>query len=192
LPFRTAVAHFENGTVVNLVKVRASPEYMALMERLVPKPTTPYWLSRFGRVGYSLSLWRGLRRILGLPSTGTVAVLAQLVAALKAESEAVLQDRIGAVAVTAPWVPAWEDAIPVDSAVNDALVFAGLEPWTWEASGPIYLSETSAVLAANGRRLCKERWCGLDEGQLSDMWSPTVYFIRFTPLLLTVSDLSAV
>ncbi|KAK4235264.1 hypothetical protein C8A03DRAFT_17965 [Achaetomium macrosporum] len=153
---------------------------MALMERLAEAPPTPYWLRRFGRVGSWLTWWRFLSRSVGLPGTHKAAVVAKLVAALKAESGPALQGRIDAVSVTAPWVAAWENDIPVDGVVNDALVVAGLTPYTWEASGPIYLSETSAVLAANGRRLCRERWCGIDIEDESDMWPQIAYFISFS------------
>ncbi|KAL2126164.1 hypothetical protein VTI74DRAFT_1576 [Chaetomium olivicolor] len=176
--YGTSAAHFTNGTLVNLAKVYAGPEYTALMQRMVGAPATPPWRSRFNRVGYWLSLWRLLRRVLGLPPTDESAVLAGLVAALKAESEAALGSPITIVSVTAPWVAAWEDDIPVDSVVNDALTSAGLEPWTWESTWPIYLGETNAVLAANGRRHCRKRWCGVLEG--SDLWPNITYLISFT------------
>ncbi|KAH6622683.1 hypothetical protein F5144DRAFT_605232 [Chaetomium tenue] len=66
------------------------PEYTARMARLVREPATPYWPGRFGRVGSSLRLWRFVKRSLGFPATDAVAVLIQLVVALKAEAEATL------------------------------------------------------------------------------------------------------
>ncbi|KAK3299895.1 uncharacterized protein B0H64DRAFT_379382 [Chaetomium fimeti] len=178
--YGTSVARFENGTILNLAKVPASPEYMTLMARLVEAPQTPYWRSLFGAAGKWLGWWRLLRRLVGFAGTDEATILAQLVTALKAESEAALEARIDVVSVTAPWVAAWENDIPVDSVINDALVSAGLKPWTWEASGPIYLSEPSGVLAANGHRLCKERWCRLDEDDTSDLWPQIVFFISLT------------
>jgi hypothetical protein len=163
---------------------------MALMARLVEAPQTPYWLSPFGSAGKWLGWWRLLRRIVGFAGTDEAAVLAKLVTALKAESEAALQARIDVVSVTAPWIAAWEADIPVDSAFNDALVSAGLKPWTWEASGPIYLSEPSGVFAANGRRLCKERWCGLDEDDQSDLWPRVAFFIRLGSRCLSIAPTS--
>ncbi|KAL2138357.1 hypothetical protein VTI28DRAFT_6955 [Corynascus sepedonium] len=153
------------------------------MARLVEAPKTPYWLSRFGTVGKWLSWWRLLRRTVGFAGTDEAAIFTKLVTALKAESQAALQACIDVVSVTAPWIAAWENDIPVDSAFNDALESAGLETWTWGATGPIYLSEPSGVLAANGRRLCKERWCGLDEDDeddQSDFRPQIVFFISFT------------
>ncbi|KAK4232739.1 hypothetical protein C8A03DRAFT_20030, partial [Achaetomium macrosporum] len=98
-----------------------------------------------------------------------------------------LQARIDTVSVTAPWVAAWEGDIPVDSVVNDALVAAGLAPYTWEASDPIHLSETSAALAANTRRLCRDRWCGVDIDDESELSPQIVYFISFTNYSLYTS-----
>lgn len=98
------------------------------MARLVQKPATPYWLGRFGRVGSTLSFWQFIKRSLGFPATDAAAVLAQLVSALKVEAEVALPSRIAIVTVTAPWVAVWNDDIPADNAVNDALVLAALEP----------------------------------------------------------------
>ncbi len=173
---RTSAAHFANGTVVNLAKVQAGPEYTALMQRIVGAPATPPWYSPFSRIGRSSSLWRLIRRVLGLPPTDQSAVLATLVAALKAESEAALGSAIAIVSVTAPWVAAWEDDIPVDSVVNDALAATGLAPWTQEATWPIYLGEVNAVLAANGRQHCRKRWCGVPEDSI--LWPNITYLIR--------------
>ncbi|POR36283.1 Uncharacterized protein TPAR_03533 [Tolypocladium paradoxum] len=136
---------------------------MALMEQLVLEPETPYWLTPLGIIGRWLSAWRHLKRLVGLPGTPEEAVLAELVRALKDASEAALQTRINTPSVAAPRMAAWQDVIPVDSAANNALVLAGLEPYDWEASNPPYLIEVNAVLASNGRQICRERWCFLDD-----------------------------
>ncbi len=176
---RTSVAHFANGTVLNLARVPAAPEYTALMQRLVRSPKTPYWRSRFSRVGYWLGLWRLLRRLLGLFVTDESSVFAELVAALKVESEAALGSAITVVSVAAPWVAAWEHDIPVDSTVNDALTSTGLKPWTWESSWAIYLADTNAVLAANGRWHCRARWCGFPAK--SNLWPNITFLVRSVP-----------
>ena len=108
-------------------------------------------------------------------------------AAFKAESEAALGSPITIVSVTAPWVAAWADYIPIDSTVNDALTAAGLESWTLEASWPIYLGEANAVLAANGRWHCRERWCGLPTDSL--LWPNITYLIR-SALLRSMTKLA--
>lgn len=57
------------------------------------------------------------------------------------------------------------------------------------ATVPIYLSEPSGVLAANGRRLCKERWCGLDEDDeddQSDLRPQIAFFIRLGSRFLSM------
>ncbi len=167
--------------MVSLAKVQAGPAYTALMQRMVGAPLDPPWRIRLSPVGYGLSLWRLFRRVLGLPPTAPSAVLAGLVAALKAESEAALKSPITIVSVTAPWVAAWQDDIPVDSTVNDALTSAGLEPWTWESTWPIYLGETNSVLAANGRQHCRTRWCGVPQNPV--IWPNVTFFIRSVLLL---------
>lgn len=173
---RTSVARFENGTTVNLAQIRGSPQYVALMERLIQKPKTPSWLGHLGTIGHWLSIWRSLKSIAGLPATRESGILAEMVAALKSESERTLQTRIETAAVTAPWMAVWDNWIPGDSVVNDALVLAGLEPIDWMANEPIYLGETNAVLAANGRFICKELWCGDElEGNVSNEFA---YLIR--------------
>lgn len=146
------------------------------MQHLVGWTEAPYWRNRFSRVGYWLSLWHLLRRLLGLRATDEVSVLAELVAALKVESEAALGSPITIVSVAAPWVAAWEGDIPVDSTVNDALTSTGLKPWTWESSWPIYLAEANALLAANGRWNCRPRWCGFPPR--SNLWPNITYLIR--------------
>lgn len=152
---------------------------MALMERLILEPQTPHWLSSFGSVGYWLSLWRLLKRSVGLPATSEEAVLADLIVALKEASEVALRTRINTAAVTAPRMAAWQDVIPVDSTVNNALVLAGLEPYDWEASDPPYLAEVNAVLASNGRRICRERWCFLDDDSgIESRVRQIAYYIR--------------
>ena len=99
---RVSVARFENRTVVNRAKVRASLEYMALMARLAEAPRIPYGPSRFGTAGKWLGWWRLLRRIVGFTGTDEAAVLAKLVTAPKAESEAALQTRINIVSRHSP------------------------------------------------------------------------------------------
>jgi hypothetical protein len=55
--------------MINLAKVQASPEYMALRERLVKAPATSSWLDPLRMVGPWLSWWRFLRWCVGLPGT---------------------------------------------------------------------------------------------------------------------------
>ncbi|KAJ9145321.1 hypothetical protein NKR23_g5287 [Pleurostoma richardsiae] len=132
--YGSCTARWRNGTVTDLAKVAGSPRYVHLMEQLVQEPATPHWLGRLGRMGYCLGIWRLLKRAVGLPGTHEAAILPELLAALKAQSEVALGSSIDVVSVTAPAMAAWQNSIPVDSVVNDALVLAELEPWSWEAS----------------------------------------------------------
>jgi len=128
----TSAARFENGTTIPLAKIRGSAAYAALMEHLIPKPTTPHWLSYVGAVGRWLSLFRALKRSLGLAPTNESAVLAEMVAALKTASKTALQIQIEAVAVTAPWMAAWDNQVPADRVVKRCPFACG--PW---AVGPV-------------------------------------------------------
>lgn len=129
------------------------------MENLVAQPTTPHWLSYVGAVGRLLSLFRALRQSLGRAPTKESRVLAEMIVALKTASETALQTRVKAAAVTAPWVAAWDNQIPADSVLNDALLLAGLEPWSRWADAENYLGEINAALAGEERWICKRHWC---------------------------------
>ena len=116
-------------------------------------------------------------RSLGRPPSRDAAVLVRMAAALKAESEAALGRAIDSAAVTAPWMPSWQDDVPYDSIINDVLVLVGIEPVNWEASDPTYLGETNSLLAANKRQLCPNRWCNgeVDHGEQQ----PVAFLIRY-------------
>lgn len=176
----TSAARFENGTTIPLAKVRGSAAYTALMEQLIRRPTT-HWLS----AGRWLSPFRALKRSLGLIPSHESTVLAEMITALKAASEAALQTQIEAVVVTAPWMLAWVSQIPdhhPDFVVNDALLLAGLEPWPTDYwfNEENYLGEINTVLASEDRWACKMRWCaghGMDVSEEADKGG-SVLFVR--------------
>ncbi|KAK4450330.1 hypothetical protein QBC34DRAFT_297698 [Podospora aff. communis PSN243] len=157
--YGTSVARFENGTTITLVKIPGTVEYVTLMESLVAQPITPNLLSYAGIVGRFLDMCRSILRSLGPAHAKEIRVLGEMLSALKTASGAILQTEVQAVAVTAPWVAAWDHQFPRSSVVNKALVRAGLEPFTWFSDGPIYLGETSAALASEERWLCLKNWC---------------------------------
>ncbi len=143
---------------------------------MVRQPATPHRRSSRYVSDSGPTHWRVLRRLLGLHPTPKAAILADLVAALKVESEAALGSPITTVSVTAPWVGDWQDELPTDSVVNDALASAGLKPWTMEARWPVYLGEAGAVHAANGKWHCQHQSCGISN--LSFGWPDSTFFIR--------------
>ncbi|KAH8744372.1 hypothetical protein F5883DRAFT_529919 [Diaporthe sp. PMI_573] len=171
--YSTSVAHFPNGIIINLAKVPVGDEYKALMERMVREPAPQ------DRPGRLQSLWGHLVRALRMPPGRNTAVLVRMVAALKAESEAALGGRaIDSAAVTAPWMAAWDGQAPSNSVINDVLVLVGIEPVSWEGSHPIYLGETNSLLAANKRRLCLDRWCGVESSPSGQ--GAVTFLISFT------------
>ena len=174
----TAVAYFDNGTILELAKVPGRPEYMALRERPV-EPDDGRGPSVWQQF---LSQWPGLhavRRRLGIPRSRDAAVLRAMLNDLKATSEAILGHPIRRAAVTQPHRPAhyWISASWLHDRgdLYDAVVLAGLEPWdgqsceAWVGNGPPpwggqgseaeYIGELSAALGASGRWLCQPYSC---------------------------------
>jgi hypothetical protein len=116
-----------------------------------------------------------------MPPGRNAAVLVRMAAALKAESEAALGGRaIDSAAVTAPWMAAWDGQVPSNSVINDVLVLVGIEPVSWEGSHPIYLGDTNSLLAANKRRLCLDRWCGVESSPSGQ--GAVAFLIRYVKL----------
>lgn len=115
-------------------------------------------------------LTRTVLRTIGLPANREIAVLSKMAAALKADTKATLGGQaLGMVAVTTPWQEVWRDDDTLQSNLYDALVVAGVEPWTYElGGGPLYWGEINTALGANGRWLCDPYdfpygWCGYDD-----------------------------
>ncbi|KAL1890891.1 hypothetical protein Sste5346_008032 [Sporothrix stenoceras] len=160
--YGTAVARLPNGTFVHLAKIRGSEKYISLIQRLVGNlPTDTFQNDKYRLLHMAGYLWRMLQRTAGIAPTIEAAVLADMVAALRVAASAALEsgrcegwdDRVlqeKSIRVAAPYVPAWADGVTFDSAINDALVLAGLQPVTYESSDPVYLVEPSAVAEKGG------------------------------------------
>ncbi|KAH7305469.1 hypothetical protein B0I35DRAFT_464738 [Stachybotrys elegans] len=171
--YATSVAHFSNGTVINLAKVPARDEYTALMERLIREPT-PKDRSRLRE-----SVWEVIMKPFRIYSDRDVAVLVRMTALLKAQSEAALGGLpIHWAAVTVPWMAAWDGQASYGSTINQVLVLVGMEPVSWEASYPSYLGDTSSLLASDKRWACQEHWC-LDD-RLMGGFGKIAFLISFT------------
>ncbi|CAK7224776.1 hypothetical protein SBRCBS47491_005667 [Sporothrix bragantina] len=172
-----------------MLVIQGTEQYMNLMERLVQQRPAPFYSQvRWLRLpGY---LWRKLKRATGLAPTAEAAVLAEMVTALRSASNVALIQKdwnatVEAVRISAPFVPAWVDAITYDSVINDALLLTVLQPITYESSDPVYLVEPSAVLVDNGLRVCKWRSCvgygpNMDDDETDDFDGKVVFFISFT------------
>lgn len=124
--------------------------------------------------------WRVIRRIIGSQEDPHAETISEMVMSLRAASEAALGQGLGnTVAITAPWMAIWQDELPSDSTVNEALRLAGLGRAPLGIMSPIYISETNAVLAANGRRICQDRFCyGAEVSEEDPYTDDVVYFIR--------------
>lgn len=148
---RTAVAHFYNGTVVNIAKVPATPAYRALMERLGNAPA-PDPSSKHDRLARWRRWWNKKR---GRPATTNVGILASLLAALKDATAGTLGNdtQVDHVALTHPSMPALTHD---DYLLDDALEYAGLRGWLGDSEGfqPKRVIESQAAFAGSGHGLC--------------------------------------
>lgn len=137
--------HIYNGSVVDVAKVPANPDYIELMLRLAHAPPPP------PQSKYQQHL-RWFNKKLGYPSTPDVAILSSLIADLyKATQSALPAYPMDRVVVTTPLLPALTSAD-----LNDAIEYAGLRSWlVYSFPYPKILSESRAVFAANGNGLCK-------------------------------------
>lgn len=108
-------------------------------------------------------------------------MLCEILLPLRTAAETVLGEPLpeGTVFITIPWMTSWQhDSIDV-RIVNGALHLAGLKPMLSRPNDPDYISEASAVLAANGRRLCQDRHCvGPEHSEEETITNEIIYFIR--------------
>lgn len=155
----TTAAHLYNGTVADIALVAASPDYVALMTRLVTSPK-PSPLRKWNK-------WhRSINKKLGWPATTEVGILAGMLASLRDATNNALASPLDRVAVTHPPIPGL-----TEYDLSDALEHVGLRPWLashlprpkigWpplpEAGlYPEQLTEGRAVFAAHKRGLCEK------------------------------------
>ncbi|KAH7160655.1 hypothetical protein EDB81DRAFT_322840 [Dactylonectria macrodidyma] len=161
--YGTSAAYFHNGSAIKLAKVTASSRYKALIRNAAqfepPHTNESQSLEQYFQQ-FIHSATRFLR-ILGFhispldPSEAAI-ILADVILALKEESEAALGMPIASVSVAAPWLRAWQNETPDTHPINEALLLAGLKPFSSvEIEQPVYITETQAILLASGRQFCQ-------------------------------------
>lgn len=165
------------------------------MERLVQKRPWPNILE-LSKVTPAV-VWRALKRSLCLVPSSEAAILGDMVRSLKDASEAVLGNAttVQNVRVAIPFLPVWVDILSTyDHPLNDATVLAGLPPLTYETGEPTYLTETTAILADQGRRICKTSYCQghwfsviPDEGDDRLFRTPVAFLVSLTNVSLYTS-----
>jgi hypothetical protein len=187
----TAAAYFHNGTTMPLVKVPASAEYMWLTERLTREhpdsdegecPRTPWTGSAVDWLwSWASCRWHRLRSQIEEPKPKEeVTIIAEMISALKYESETSLNRKITRVSVAAPWLRYWQDRSAKTHGINEALRLAGLAPFPIEDGEPVYITESQAVMAANGIDLCEPFRSDENGGQdHKELKNQEVYFIRW-------------
>ncbi|KAH8657490.1 hypothetical protein BGZ60DRAFT_416034 [Tricladium varicosporioides] len=155
--YGTSAAHLVNGSVLDLSRVIASPDYTNFLSRLVDTPRPPALTF--------LEKWRrSLNKRLGRPATPEVGVLAGVLLSLRDETVAALSPSLGPsfrldyVAVTGPPLSGLrrED-------LSDALEYASLRSWLdppqpgqglQAGMYPEALGEAHVAVAADGNGLC--------------------------------------
>lgn len=141
----------------NIAIIPATPDYIALMERLVKSPRPP-----------PLTEWqkwrRSINKKLGRPATPDVGILAGMFISLRDATSVRVGTAIDRVAVSHPPIP----GLSIYD-IHDALEYANLRPWltfdlprarpvrpgTSEGTYPWDLTEGHAVFAAHKEGLCK-------------------------------------
>ncbi|KAJ5497896.1 Cytochrome P450 [Penicillium expansum] len=164
--YGTAAVHYYNGTVVEIVKVLGSPEYLELMTRLAtvsePLPETTFdFISGLPlRLMESLlpdelspwrDWWRWLNTRLGRPvKADDVEIISDLLQQLKVFTEKEIFQPLDRVAVADPGFQSLSSA-----KINAALRILHLRTWGGDSIHyPRRLLEGDAVYAVNGYGLC--------------------------------------
>lgn len=183
--YGASAAYFHNGSSVDLAKVPASFQYRELMMSAVEAAPIPRHHN--DRVIQRCTQWViGLLQRLGFhtapPDPSEAAtLLVDLISKLKEESEAALGQPITRVSVTAPWLRKWQDDYPDIHPINEALLLSGLTPFSMDPEEPVYITETQAILAANGHQLCEPfgsyRYGGQDKKEKE---SQGVFIVSYT------------
>ncbi|KAJ6107634.1 hypothetical protein N7523_008957 [Penicillium sp. IBT 18751x] len=158
--YGTAVAHYYNGSVVEIAQVQGNPEYLEYMARLVsspePQDETRTILQQIARWLHVSDKWtrkcdRWLLKKLGYSAKDGIEIISDLLRELKDSTEREILQPLDRVAFTIPDISSLRKGT-----INAALEDLGLR--TWLGDSPYYpsrLVEADAVYAANGYGLCK-------------------------------------
>lgn len=157
---------YPNGTFVNLAMIRGSARYNSLIERLmkIDSSRAEECDRLYGWNGVFWDLKRSLYP-LGIATSADVRTLGNMLYSLRKESERILGTSITRASVSAARRHIHMKQYCMDQDLNDALRYAGLEPWADVVPAPHFLDESAylfeglAVLAGNGRFLCEPWGC---------------------------------
>jgi hypothetical protein len=158
--FRTAVAHFANGTIAKLAKVEGSQRYQAFLQNELQRQQEAWWHPSTAEMRRE-ELSRFLKHYTGFGGPDGATILAEMLVALRTASEAILGAPLpAAVVITAPYMIAWNYEETLHSNfVARARKLAGLTHVKVESMTPFYLGEANTILAANGHMLCPDLFC---------------------------------
>ncbi len=175
---RTAVAHFPNGTILNIAKIDSWPAYRSILQHTLLRDT-----------GIRFDPWRPQTwwKSFAVPPKayvqfGGAAVLAKMLRALRIASEEVLGAPLPkTVGIGAPYMLAWSEEESSDiywSTMRQTRESAGLPNVIFENMEASYIAEANAILAANGQQLCQNLYCfGPRLSHQSPYTDETIYLI---------------
>ncbi|KAJ5885113.1 hypothetical protein N7495_009623 [Penicillium taxi] len=188
--YGTASVHYYNGTIAEVAKIQAHPEYLQLMMRLKGEHKPKPWYddkSLYATFLSRLSLsdttswgarWRRLNKKLGRPikARNDVEIISDLLQELKASTEKEISQQIDRVAVTTP-------DISMNRIVNAALEDLNLRTWVGDSRYYTHsLTEADAVYAANGYGICtyyQDLWdCKTEFEDLPNSQVFTIFYSR--------------
>ncbi|KAI0451264.1 hypothetical protein F5B21DRAFT_487788 [Xylaria acuta] len=180
----TASIKYNNGTITPVARIRGSPQYVELMQRLATGPIkrmpdgsrTPPGVderdigTRNLWIRYVIKSWA--RKLIFLPATPEIAVLADMVSQLRREVETALGHRVKGAAIASP------DRVRLTRyEIGDVLDYLWLEDLVAEKQKTMFdqLFSTAAASAGYGSGLCASYTdayeCEREEHRFPDLWT---------------------
>ncbi|KAF2472090.1 uncharacterized protein BDR25DRAFT_302876 [Lindgomyces ingoldianus] len=174
--YATAAIRYDNGTIVDLVRIEADAEYIDLMSRWANPASKQDCSDPWKEFQCSIARRkRNVNKWLGRPATVEVGILSSFVVDLKAAVEDTLDFPITRVFPVFPMLEGMEE-----DDIQDALEYTGLDWLLAERRSYHIFWETNAAFAGLGYGLCKSRKNLLQcEEQERDMHLEPVLFLNF-------------
>ncbi|KAI0429117.1 hypothetical protein F5Y09DRAFT_270249 [Xylaria sp. FL1042] len=189
--YGTASIKYNNGTIMPVAKIAGSSQYVELMKHLATSPIkrmpdgsrTPPGVDKHDIstrkiwIWYKIKCWS--RKLLFLPATPEIAILADMVSQLRREVEAVLERRVNAVAISSP------DRVRLTRyEIGDILDYLWMEDLVAEKKKTMFdqLFSMAATAAGNSDGLCRSYTdayeCEKEERLFPSQWTLQLDFSR--------------
>ncbi|KAI1353852.1 hypothetical protein F5Y01DRAFT_312444 [Xylaria sp. FL0043] len=182
--YGTVSIKYNNGTITPVAKIAGSSQYVELMKHLATSPIkhmpdgsrTPPGVdkndisTRNTWIWYKIKCWA--RKLIFLPATPEIAILADMVSQLRREAEAVLQQRVKGVAISSP------DRVRLTLyEIRDILDYLWMEDLVAEKGKTMFdqLFSMAATAAGHSDGLCRSYTdayeCEKEELHFSHKWT---------------------